>query len=569
MNSNTLILVAALLAITSILASLLSRRIGTPILLIFLVLGMLAGKDGLLGIEFYDFDTAFFLGSVALAVIIFDGGLGARRDTFRAFLSPAISLATVGVIVTASVTGVGAHWILNVSWQQAFIIGAIVASTDAAAVFGLLKFAGLRLKDRALATLEIESGTNDPMAIFLTIALVQWLVNDNSGSWLSIVSLFILQMGLGGLLGYVGGRAIDSLLNKTTLPASLNPLFTLAGGLAVFALTNLLGGSGFLAIYIAGVWLGNHALPGGKDIYRFHDGMAWMSQITMFLMLGLLVTPSQLPAIMLPALGLAFVLIFVARPLAVFISLAPFRFPWREQAFIGWCGLRGAVPIILALYPSLAGLPDTDIYLELVFFVVIVSLVVQGWSITPMAKWLNMETLTTTAKVPKLALAINTDRQIQVYQAVANCRALGMKTKDLPISSDGQIVSVIRLGVALKGFLNADIMQDDQVVFLMGHETDTTLASYFAPETAGSLKLSSDFFGVFGVSANAQLNDIAMAYGATIPDPWQHKTVAEAFAEKYHPAPVVGDTLTLGKIELVIKSMDAEAITQVGLKFEH
>src|SRR5690606_19506333 len=227
------------------------------------------------------------------------------------------------------------------SWLEALLIGAIVGSTDAAAVFGLLRLAGLELKERTGATLEIESGTNDPMAIFLTITLVHLLANSSANPGLSILLEFVQQMGVGLAVGASGGWLMTQILRRIHLPASLYPLFALAGGLSIFGLTNLWGGSGFLAIYIAGVIAGNTSLPYGNDIHRFHVGLAWLSQIGMFLMLGLLITPSAMLPIIVPAIAIALVLIFVARPLAVAVSLVPFHFPWREQLFVSWCGLRG------------------------------------------------------------------------------------------------------------------------------------------------------------------------------------------------------------------------------------
>ncbi|HEY7776817.1 MAG TPA: potassium/proton antiporter, partial [Kineobactrum sp.] len=350
--TNTMIFWGAALALLCVVASGLSRRVGAPVLLIFLVLGMLAGEEGLGGIRFDDSEQAFMFGSIALALIIFDGGQGARKDTFRVSLGPALSLATVGVVVTAAVTGLAVRLILGLPWLEALLIGAIVGSTDAAAVFGLLRAAGLELKERTGATLEIESGSNDPMAIFLTITLVELLVLRSDYPGWGVLAAFGQQMGMGVVLGAVGGYLLVLLLKRLPLPLSMYPLLALAGGMSVFGLTNLWGGSGFLAIYVVGILVGNASLPHAKDIRRLHDGIAWLAQIGMFLMLGLLITPSSLIPVFLPAMGIALALILVARPAAVLLSLLPFHFPWREQLFISWCGLRGAVPIILALFPS-------------------------------------------------------------------------------------------------------------------------------------------------------------------------------------------------------------------------
>ena len=379
--SSQIIFVGALLALLSIFASVVSRKLGAPILLVFLVLGMLAGEDGPGGIHFNDIGLAFVLGNLALAIILLDGGLGTRREAFRVSLKPALSLATVGVIGTAAITGLAVHWILGLPWPESFLVGAIVGSTDAAAVFGLLGSARIHLKERTRATLEVESGTNDPMAIFLTVILVQLLSQGGALNFSALITFFIQQMGLGMVMGLAGGFCFRWLLLRLELPNSLYPLAVLTAGLSVFGLTSLINGSGFLAVYVFGVIIGNSSLPFNKDIHRFHDGIAWLSQIGMFLMLGMLVFPSHLIAVAPGALAIAAFLILVARPLAVFLSLIPFRFLPRERAFVSWTGLRGAVPIFLGVIPVLAGVENANLYFSIAFAVVLVSLLVQGWTI--------------------------------------------------------------------------------------------------------------------------------------------------------------------------------------------
>ena len=376
---NQLILVAAGLLLISILVSVPSRRVGMPLLLVFLALGMLAGEEGPGAIRFDNYQAAYLIGSVALAIILFDGGLGTRAASFRVGLRPALSLATLGVLITAGVTGLVATLVFDLNWLQGLLVGAIVGSTDAAAVFGLLHAQGLRLKERVSATLEIESGANDPMAIFLTVALVELLAAGATGLDAGVLVMLVQQMGLGLVFGYGGGRLLVYVINRLPLATSLYPLLALAGALVIFSFTLNLGGSGFLAVYVAGLVLGNRPLQANLGIQRFHDGIAWLVQIAMFLMLGLLVTPSALLSVAVPALAVALALIFIARPLAVLIALAPFGFPLKEQLFVGWVGLRGAVPIILALFPLLAELPNAQRYFDVAFFVVLVSLVLQGW----------------------------------------------------------------------------------------------------------------------------------------------------------------------------------------------
>lgn len=561
---------SALLTLLCVVSSVLSRRVGAPLLLVFLVLGMLAGEEGPGGIYFNDFSIAFLFGNLALAIIIFDGGLGARKDTFRVSLRPALSLATFGVLITAAITGFAAHWILGLPWQEGLLIGAIVGSTDAAAVFGLLRNAGLELKERTSATLEIESGSNDPMAIFLTITLVQILSSSSSSAGWSIATELVQQMGLGLALGFAGGYVLTKLLQHLHLPPSLYPLLALAGGLSIFGVTSLLGGSGFLAIYIAGAMVGNKSLPFGSDIHRFHDGVAWLSQIGMFLMLGLLITPSNLLPIIGPAIAIALVLIFIARPVAVLLSLLPFRFPWREQTFIGWCGLRGAVPIILALFPSLAGMEHTRTYFELVFFVVLISLLLQGWTIAPVARWLRIE-LPTSPKEPdhfRLQIPNDHNKELLVYQAVGGSAAVGMSAKHLPLSRGGQLSGIIRNGVLIEGPSEQKIVADDYVVILAPHEIVSALGRLFSSTISTPRLDAKSFYGEFAMKPDAKLSDLAELYYFEIGSEYGDMTVGDYIRRQFHDKAVVGDTVQFGTVTFVVKELDGSTITSVGLKLK-
>ena len=562
----------AVLAFLCVIASVFSRRVGAPLLLVLLLLGMVAGEDGFGKIKFDDFSLAFLFGNLALAIIIFDGGLGTRKDSFRVSLKPALSLATVGVIATAAITGFAAHWILGLSWQEGLLIGAIVGSTDAAAVFGLLRTAGLELKERTGATLEIESGSNDPMAIFLTITMVQILQltgSDTNPGW-TIVQELVSQLGLGIVLGLAGGYLLTLLLKKLQLTPSLYPLLTLAGGLSIFGATTILDGSGFLAIFIAGAMIGNTSLPFSNDVHRFHDGMAWLSQIGMFLMLGLLITPSNLIPIIFPALTIAFVLIFVARPIAVWLSLLPFHFPWREQVFIGWCGLRGAVPIILALFPSLAGLEHTQTYFELVFFVVLISLVLQGWTIAPIAKWMQIE-LPPSNKEPAhqhLTLKHDQDKELLVYTVVPESRAVGLAVKNLPVKEGSQFLGIIRNGILIDQNPSEALANEDQVVLLSSTNAKSALGQVFAKQLPSPSLDTSFFFGEFSLNPDAKLSDIAQAYGFEIGSSEHNVSVAEFIIRQFHGKPVIGDKVRLGAIKLIVKNIENERIVSVGLKLQ-
>ncbi|REC96193.1 sodium/hydrogen exchanger family protein [Kushneria indalinina DSM 14324] len=390
----------------SILASRVSARIGLPLLPLFLGIGMLAGVDGLGLINFSDYNLAYLVGQLALAMILLDGGLRTRMKTFRVGLRPALSLATLGVFLTSGLTGLFAMWVFDLSLFQGLLVGAIVGSTDAAAVFSMLSGQGIRLNERVGATLEIESGTNDPMAIFLTLILSQTLagsIDSVSGTLL----MFVEQFGIGTVAGVASGWLLGRLLRWLDLAPGLYSLLAAAMGFSVFALTNMLGGSGFLAIYLAGVMIGNIRGKHLEFILPVHDGLAWLSQIGLFLTLGLLVTPSEMVDYAWSSVMVAVVLIFVARPLSVLLSLKPFfGFRWRELAFISWVGLRGGVPIVLAIFPVIAGVENASLYFNVAFFVVLISLVLQGTTLGHMARWLRVEIPAETAPARRRLLGV-------------------------------------------------------------------------------------------------------------------------------------------------------------------
>ena len=379
--TNTIILAVGALLFVSILASKLSSRLGLPLLLIFLVLGMLVGENGPGGIQFDDFQTSFLIGNIALAIILLDGGLRTNFNTFRVALYPAISLATVGVLLTAGLVAIFAVYILGIDWKYSLLLGAIVGSTDAAAVFSLLRQNRIRLSTRMQATLEIESGANDPMAVFLVISVFAWFA---VGAQLTVIQLlwnFIHHFSVGVIAGISGGLLLTAILNKLRLAEELNALLIFSGGLALFAMTNMLGGSGFMAIYLAGVFIGNKSNIATKEMFSIMDTFAWLSQAGMFFVLGLLVTPSKLLLDLPSAAAIAAFLMLIARPIAIWLSLLPFRFAAKEVCFIGWVGLRGAVPIVLAMFPIMNGTEHSFLFFHVAFVVVLMSLLIQGTTV--------------------------------------------------------------------------------------------------------------------------------------------------------------------------------------------
>ena len=388
---------AAALVFLSVLAGMFSTRVGFSFLLVFLLAGILAGEDGVLGWRFDDVALSFWVGNVALAVILLDGGLRTEVSTFRTGLSPAALLATVGVIVSAGVTAAAAMWLMDLDGRTAWLLGAIVGSTDAAAVFALLTRTGIALNERVAATLELESGLNDPMAVYLTLACIA-LVGAGAGqpvgqALMGMAVTLVEQFGWGGLAGVVAGLAMALLLPRIAprdAGGGILALLVVASGLATFAAAGLVGGSGFLAAYLFGLVLYNRAPRTVRPTLAAMDGYAWLAQAAMFLLLGLLVTPSKMVDSLLPGLGVAAVLILLARPLAVLLCLRPLRFSTREIAFVAWVGLRGAVPIVLALFPLLAGVPRADELFNVAFVVVLISLTVQGSTIGWAARRLGL-----------------------------------------------------------------------------------------------------------------------------------------------------------------------------------
>ncbi len=387
-QSHEAILVGGTLGVLSVLAGLLSRRIGAPVLLSFLALGMLAGEDHFLGARFRDFSSAYLVGSVALAVILFAGGLKSSIAQFRLAFWPATALATIGVAITTGIGGALVSWVVKVPLAAALLVGAVAAPTDAAAVASLLRRTNAAVPERTLALLEIESGLNDPMSIFLTFMLLQLFAAPQSFSLAQAVRGFLFEMAGGAMLGMGGGWLLAVTLRRLAIEAALANVLSLAAALVVFGLAQWCGASGFLAVYLAGVAAGA-VVPQIRPLLEpFFEGMGWLAQIVLFLMLGLMVSPQALPPFVLPAvLGTAILLI--ARPVAVFMCLAAFRFTLREMAFASWVGLRGAVPIYVSLIPGLVD-PDRDEPLfATIFIVVITSLIVQGWTVGLAARWLG------------------------------------------------------------------------------------------------------------------------------------------------------------------------------------
>jgi len=434
-------LISAFLLLLSVIASKLSTTFGIPSLFIFLGLGMLAGSDGLGGIQFDNVELAQHIGTLALIFILFAGGLDTSWKAIKPILNQGLVLATFGVFFTAFVVAAGVWFIFDFTFLEALLIGAIISSTDAAAVFAILRAKGINLKKRLGPLLELESGSNDPMAIFLTVAVLQIILFPNESSVTEWIFKFFLQFFIGGVLGYAFGIVLPQILNRIHLSFyGLYPVFTIGWILLLFALVSILDGNGFLAVYLAGIVANTKEFVHKKNLVGFHDGMSWIMQISVFLALGLLVYPSQLPNIAWHALAIALWLMFVARPIGVFISMTFSKYGAKEKLFISWVGLRGAVPIVLATYPFLVDFEHSALIFNTVFFIVLASILIQGTSLPFMAKWLKVQSIKP-KKEPILVspLIVNTLKQFYIEK---DSPVIGKSIVELNLPNDFLILLI-------------------------------------------------------------------------------------------------------------------------------
>lgn len=566
-NLNLVFLIAAGLLCLSILASRISARMGMPLLLVFLGIGMLAGEDGLGGIDFSNFEAAYVIGHLALAVILLDGGMRTRLTTFRVGLKPALSMATLGVVVTSGLTGLMAMWLFNLTLLEGLLVGAIVGSTDAAAVFSMLGGKGVRLNERVSATLEIESGTNDPMAIFMTVTLITLLTQPQADLWAAGL-MFIKQFGIGLPFGWLAGTLFSRLLKRLDLAPGLYPLLVTGAGLGLFATTNLLGGSGFIAIYLAGLIVGNSRSSHLQYILPVNDGLAWLSQIGLFLILGLLVTPHQMWGIALPATALALGMILLARPLAVLICLKPFfRFNLRELSFISWVGLRGAVPIVLAIFPVIAQVEQSHLYFNIAFHVVLISLLIQGSTLPLAARWLKMELPPEfePKKRSRLGIYPEDDYEFLIYRLTSDSLN-DVELRRLRFPSGARIAALFRDERLVHPSGSTQLQQHD-VVCIIGRETDIPVLSKMFDEAPRlSKEKARSFFGDFTLSGDAPLKDLAALYGLTISPDQKDQTLGALLSNRFGDHPVVGDQFEWHGIRWTVVEVEGDTITKVGLK---
>lgn len=561
------ILIGTLLVLISAFSSLLAFRFGAPLLLLFLCIGLAAGVDGL-GINFSNASAAYFIGSLALAIILFDSGFGTSIQSFRQAAAPAIALATIGVVLTTLFFALAARFVFDFGWLEALLFGAIVGSTDAAAVFFLLRIGGINIRDKVRSTLEIESSSNDPMAIFLTITLVELIANGTPLGEMGVDLLisFGLQMGVGLLAGFIGGMIIVSLVNRLNLERGLTPIFVIALSLLVFSATGVAGGSGFLAVYVAGLYAGNRQIRSAPTLKRFQDGMTWLAQILMFLLLGLLATPSQFPAIAVPAIAMAVFLIFIARPLAVWLTLLPFDYKREETAFVSWVGLRGAVSILLAILPLLGNLENATTFFNAAFIIVLVSLIVQGWTINPLARRLGLVVPARIGPVDKVELELpgTALHELLAYRVVP----------DSPVATGERIPRwarpslVIRDGKSMRYQYAGRLQAGDYVYLFISSRYPRLLDRLFA----SPLPVQSDdaeFFGEFSIDPQRPAKDLHAAYDIGLAKDELELSIDALLTKRLGGKVEFGDRVVLKNVEIIVRDVDDQGrTTSAGLSLD-
>jgi potassium/hydrogen antiporter len=548
---DTDVLVLGVLLLLATVSSKVSARAGVPLIIVFIVIGMLAGSEGPGRVDFNDYDLAHAIGTVALVLILFDGGLQTSLRSLRRAAAPAGILATFGVIITAVVVGLASSWLLDLPLEYGLLLGSIVGSTDAAAMFTALRSSGLQVRPRLASTLEVESGSNDPMAVLLTVGCLEFIRGTIAAP--TMLAWFLVeQIGLGLLIGWAAGRAAAALINRIRLSAAgLYPMLTFGAALASFGAAAAVGGSGFLAVYVTGIVVGNRRVVFHRGLALFHNGLAWLAQIVMFVVLGLLSTPTHVREAWPEGLLLAGVLVLVARPLAVVLCLAPFRYPPREVAFAAWAGLRGAVPIILGIYPLMFGIDLAKEIFDLVFFVVLVSVLAQGWSLGLVARWFGVTT--PTPPDPPVTVEVTSLREVDAdivsYQVQPRARAAGRRIADLGLTGEMVVAMIVRDRDLVLPKGSTRILAGDHVFVTLRPKARWLLDHVFSPEDSPLLPEPLD--------GRATLNELHREYGLTLPGS-ERTTLGQLVRDELGRAAQPGDEVRLGMLRFTVLTVEPD-----------
>ncbi len=565
-DHNYIYFIGGILLTISVLVSRLSSAIGTPILLVFLGLGMLTGQDGVfIHIVYNDYSSAFFISNLMLALIILDGGLRTNIHVLRSVAKESFLLASVGVLFTSAFTSLIAYALTDLELIEALLIGAIVGSTDAAAVFSLLGGSGINLKEKISSTLQIESATNDPMAILLTMVLLSY-ASGQASSVAEVASIFIMQFGIGAIGGLIFGLFGRFIIATADVGQGLYALLTCGVGLTGFAVTATLGGSGFLAIFIIGVLIGNQKIRQVSYILPVGEGFTWLAQITLFLLLGLLVTPSQMVSYWHYGVVVAIILTFVARPLAVFICIKPFfrRYTTKELIFMSWVGLRGSVPIVLAIYPVQNGLPHAQLYFNVAFIVVLFSLLVQGASIVFSAKIFGIEAPSSAAPINKSEMGISMSDDYELYSYNVKLQSLdGVQLREIRFPKRTQIAALYRDGHMLKTHGDTKLQHDD-IISVIGHEEDEPLLNSIFSQNKKP-KPPSRYQGDILLNGSVKMTELMENYGLECTSFEQTLTLSEFMDYHIGGYPQVGDSLSLINVKLTVAELQGDKVGKVGL----
>ncbi|MBY8964535.1 potassium/proton antiporter [Algiphilus sp. NNCM1] len=554
------ILVISTLLVLSIFSSVLSFRIGAPLLLVFLTIGLVAGSVSLGGLPFDDAGLAFWLCSLGLAVVLFDSGFATPWRAYRKAAAPALTLATVGTIITAGVFSVSAYWLLPIDWPLALLLGACLSSTDAAAVFFQLRSGGVRIQERVRSTIEIESGTNDPIAIFMVIAVLAVIDGDQSAGTLLLMTL-VEQFGIGAALGLLGGATIVRAINMLDIETALYPVAVLGMTLLLFSATTWIGGSGFLAVYLAGLVAGNRPLRAKYSMRRFQAVLTWLAQILMFVTLGLLAVPENLMTVFWPALGLALVLMFVARPLAVALCLPLQGFSRNETLFVSWVGLRGAVSILLAIMPMQSGIAGGELLFNVVVLVVVFSLLLQGWTVKAAARASKVLLSEQSAMIDRVELELpgRAEHELVGYRLSENSPAI----TGARIPRWARPSLVIRDGHSLRPHQAGALQANDTVYLFCAEHHIRLLDRIYA--TSHGLD-ARQWLGDYSLPPDALVEPIAQRFAIALPPDLKGLTLREVFEQRLRGRIELGDRVPLGEFALIVRDLSGEGtIEEVGL----